>query len=270
VADLAGSPAGDIANGAGARPSAEGAFAAESPWIRRAVREQQRQRLVCFPYAGAGASLFRSWPAQMPADIEVVAVQLPGREDRSREPPPADLRALVRRCAIALRPYCTTPFSLYGHCAGALLAYEVAHEMGSRFGLWPERFIAAAQQAPSVLVDEQRLHELPDEAFLEEMRRRGGIPQAVLGNQELVRFLLPLVRADVALWERYEHRTLRPLRCPVVALRGRSDDLVSQRLAEAWADHTEAVCTVLDVDGDHYFVHRENTARVLAEMLLTG
>jgi medium-chain acyl-[acyl-carrier-protein] hydrolase len=252
------------------RPPASGVFAAESPWVRRAVREQARQRLVCFPYAGAGASLFRSWPARMPATIEVVAVQLPGREDRSREPPPDDLRALARACAIALRPYCTMPFSVYGHCAGALLAYEVAHEMGGRFGLWPDRFIAAAQRAPGAPADERRLDELPDEAFLEEMRRRGGIPEAVLGNRELLRFLLPLVRADVALWERYEHRTLRPLRCPVVALYGKSDDLVGRDLARAWAAHTEAGCLVRDIEGDHYFVHREDTARVLADMLAAG
>jgi medium-chain acyl-[acyl-carrier-protein] hydrolase len=52
-------------------------------------------RLVCFPYAGAGASAFRLWPAGLPETIEVLAAQLPGREGRLRELPARDWKSLV-------------------------------------------------------------------------------------------------------------------------------------------------------------------------------
>src|SRR5947208_1900679 len=43
-------------------------------------------RLVCIPCAGGGASLFRAWEEELPPWIQVSAVQLPGRQNRLREP----------------------------------------------------------------------------------------------------------------------------------------------------------------------------------------
>src|SRR5919197_4113314 len=55
--------------------------------IRPQPRSSARLRLFCLAYAGGGASLFRSWPNGLPADVEVCGVQLPGRETRLFERP---------------------------------------------------------------------------------------------------------------------------------------------------------------------------------------
>ncbi|WP_256732064.1 thioesterase II family protein, partial [Burkholderia pseudomallei] len=60
--------------------------AAESPWLIVHEARNARVRLFCFHYAGATASIFRTWPGGLPDWIEVVAVQLPGREYRLGEP----------------------------------------------------------------------------------------------------------------------------------------------------------------------------------------
>ncbi len=256
----------------GASRVAAGAFVVESPWIRRVVRSAPALRLVCFPYAGAGASVFRTWSALLPDTIEVVAVQLPGREDRSREPAPADLRALVRSCAVALRPYLSMPFAFYGHCAGALLAYEVARVLGTRFGAWPVRLLAGAQAAPRFGVADVPPGDLADDEFLAAVCARGGVPDALLSRPEFVAFLLPVLRADFALWDRYADEERQPIPCPVTALRGREDRFVDAGHAMEWGGHTSAGCEVREVDGDHYFVNGmgESTARVLADVLLAG
>jgi len=44
-----------------------------------------RLRLIALPYAGAGPSVFRQWAETLPADVELCAVQLPGRETRFNE-----------------------------------------------------------------------------------------------------------------------------------------------------------------------------------------
>ncbi|WP_256729654.1 thioesterase II family protein, partial [Burkholderia pseudomallei] len=67
--------------------------AAESPWLIVHEARNARVRLFCFHYAGATASIFRTWPGGLPDWIEVVAVQLPGREYRRREPPAAQAGA---------------------------------------------------------------------------------------------------------------------------------------------------------------------------------
>ncbi|WNI32320.1 thioesterase domain-containing protein [Streptomyces sp. ITFR-6] len=245
-------------------------FTAESPWIRRSARAAPAVRLICMPYAGAGASVYRAWPGLLPDSVEVLALQPPGREDRAREDPPVDLRALVRACAIALRPFCTGRFVLYGHCAGALLAHDVAHEMARRFDVRPRRLIAAAQPAPYVASAQAPLYELPDEEFTEAVRLRGGLPRELLANPDMLEFLLPMLRADFALWERYEHERRPALPCPVTTLRGRDDPVVSGDLARTWRECTEQGHDHHEVDGGHYFVNRmtRGTARTIAHAVL--
>ena len=41
--------------------------------------------LFAFPYAGVGASSYRPWPDRI-GEVAVVALQPPGRENRTREP----------------------------------------------------------------------------------------------------------------------------------------------------------------------------------------
>ena len=74
------------------------------PWIVT-CRRGDGLRLICFPYAGGGPSLFRGWPLELSQQVEVCAVQLPGREARMKEPPIGDLRRLVVELADAIDVY---------------------------------------------------------------------------------------------------------------------------------------------------------------------
>ncbi|WP_073947330.1 thioesterase II family protein [Streptomyces kebangsaanensis] len=233
-------------------------FTAESPWVRRAARPgRPRLRLLCFPYAGTGASLYRSWPAMLPEDIEIVAVQPPGREDRARDALPSGVGPLARACALALRPYTTVPYAVYGHCAGAVLGAETARELVRRGAEPPRLLIAAGHRAPHLPARAQPLHTLPDEAFLDGVRALGGIPERLLGNAAFMEFLLPLLRADFALWETHQGdpgAALLPF--PVLPVRGDADTVVTEADAAAWREHTTAPPRdVAHVPGGHYFVN---------------
>src|SRR5437899_13023831 len=83
-------------------------------------------RLFCFPWAGAGAAVYRPWPSALPPEVEVCAVRPPGRESRLREPPFTDLLRLVEGVAAGIRPYLTVPCALFGHSLGAWVAFEIA------------------------------------------------------------------------------------------------------------------------------------------------
>src|SRR4051794_34726781 len=72
-------------------------------WISRSKpRLHARARLFCFPHAGAGASAYRLWPNGLPTDLEVCAIQLPGRESRLREASLDSIPALVHALIPAL------------------------------------------------------------------------------------------------------------------------------------------------------------------------
>ena len=246
------------------------AFTIDSPWIRRAPRPSPRMRLVCVPYAGGGASVYRGLPDLLPDSIEVLALQLPGREDRSREDMPTDVRRMAKACAVALRPYLGTPFAFYGHCAGALLANEIAHEVGRRYGVWPTRLVAGAQPAPHRPVGRRTLPQRPDDGLLDVVADRGGLPSALFRRPELVDMFLRLLRSDFTLWETYRYDSPGQLPCPVTTVRGREDELVDASQTAPWAEHTSAGWDELQVAGGHYFVTGLDTtdAGALARALL--
>ena len=77
-------------------------------WLNRPKPgSEARLRLFCFPYAGGGASLYRSWAEPLASVAEIWSVQLPGRENRLGEPLyrslPALIGALTGRPALRLR-----------------------------------------------------------------------------------------------------------------------------------------------------------------------
>ncbi|MGH8967293.1 MAG: thioesterase II family protein [Actinomycetes bacterium] len=70
-----------------------------SCWVQISrPRPAVRLRLICLPPAGGGASRYRDWPAHFPDDVEIVSVQLPGRENRFHESPIESMEQLVGRC----------------------------------------------------------------------------------------------------------------------------------------------------------------------------
>src|SRR5262249_36980729 len=107
-------------------------------------------RLFCLPYAGAGASIFRSWSAQLPTQIEVCPVQLPGREERLSEAAFERMEPLIEELSTALNTYVDRPFAFFGHSMGALIAFELARRLQEDRGLCPKRLIVSGRRAPAL------------------------------------------------------------------------------------------------------------------------
>src|SRR5438132_13986114 len=81
------------------------------PWFPLArPNPAARLRLVCLPFAGGGASVFRQWPDGLPLDVDVLAAQPPGRESRFREPACTHMDRLVAALADAAGPRLDRPY----------------------------------------------------------------------------------------------------------------------------------------------------------------
>jgi medium-chain acyl-[acyl-carrier-protein] hydrolase len=242
---------------------------AESPFVQRARRERPAVRLVCLPHAGGGASAFGDWPDLLPERVEPVAIQLPGREDRQEEPPYTALRPLVRVLTQVLRPYLGVPVALYGHCAGGVLAFELARELRRRLGAEVRHLFVSSVGAPGVAAAPEPVSCLPDAALRERLRAMGGTPEAVLANEELLRLTLPGIRADFALWEGYEYADGPPLRCPLDVFAGLNDAGLRAADLEAWRRHTEGPFRLRMLPGGHFLVTEAaaDLTRAIAEEL---
>lgn len=229
-----------------------------TPWIIYSKPNPKAYlRLFCFPYAGAGASIFRTWPAQLPPDIEVCSVQLPGQESRLKEPLFTDLVPLIHALTPALLPHLDLPFVFFGHSVGALISFEVARQLRRLQHSNPLHLFISGRCAPQLPALDPPIHQLPNAEFLEELRRYNGTPGNVLQNVELMNFFLPILRAALAINETYVYAPEAPLDCSFSVFGGLQDGKVSRDSLAAWRDQTYGTFTLRMFPGDHFFLRSQ-------------
>ncbi len=218
-------------------------------------------RLICLPHAGGGAFQYRHWPALLPASIELVTVELPGRGTRMREPPATHVRAVVASLEADLVSLDDRPLAIFGHSMGAVLAFELALRR-QRLGRPPLAVFLAGCAAPARLAERPRTHGLDDVAFLGRLERLGAIPAEVLADPDLRAMVLGVLRADITMLETYEGDPASGLDCPVWVLGGRDDDAATATDLLAWRGHARRDFEHLDFAGGHFFVNSEATSLV--------
>ena len=156
-------------------------------------------RLLCFHYAGGGASVFNKWVEKIPAEFDIVAVQLPGRENRFNEEPHRNHKEAVLAIYEDFKLLNDKPYVIFGHSMGALLAYEFTKLLIEKNKKLPEQLFLAGKSAPSIPRRMAPIHHLPEDLFLEEISRYGGIPKEILQDSEIRSFFLPTLKADFEL-----------------------------------------------------------------------
>jgi medium-chain acyl-[acyl-carrier-protein] hydrolase len=242
---------------------------APDPWVTRPrPNAGARVRLFCFPYAGGGASMYRTWAAHLPADIELLAVQPPGREERLRERPCCEAGDLVARAAAALDPYLDRPFAFFGHSMGALVAFELARALAGTNRHAMHLFVSA-RCGPRLRHRLPPMASLGDADLVRQLRRLGNTPEALLADPELLRVLLPMLRADLTLCEAYAYAPGKLLRCPITAFGGAFDEFVRRDDVLAWRAETESSFRAHMFPGGHFFLQdaRARLLQVIAEAL---
>ena len=207
-----------------------------------------RARLICVPHAGGSASMFFAYPDDLPRDVEVCAVQLPGRGPRLSEPPFTRMEPLVESLAEALAGMDDAPVAMFGHSLGALIAFELAHRLHTA------HLFISGQAAPHLPRRRPAIHTRPSSAIIAELRRLGGTPAVVLEDPELLELMLPVVRADFAVCETYAYQHRDPLDCPITVLGGLQDTEASPLELAAWRGYTTADFGLQLFEGDHFYV----------------
>jgi len=229
-------------------------------WLSRprSARTPPRLRLFCLPYAGGGAQIYRNYAQALPADVEVCAVHLPGRERRFREPALESVDVIVDQLAPVVRELSDRPFAIFGHSLGALVGFELVRRLRKEGGPTPLRFFASGHRAPHLPDPDPPIHHLPDAQFIEELRELNGTPQEVFESPELLELILPVLRADFTAAETYAYRSDAPLTCPITALGGTNDDMIPGEALHAWQEHTSRDFEAHLLEGDHFFIHQRH------------
>ncbi|HEU4889422.1 MAG TPA: alpha/beta fold hydrolase [Thermoanaerobaculia bacterium] len=243
------------------------AAAAKSRWLSFFDGAPNGHPLVfCLPFAGGGASFYHPWAQLAPKSFSMIAVQPPGREDRLFERSFERMPDLVAATADALIPFLHSPYALFGHSMGGMLAYELAQELRRRNAPLPMHLFVSGAPAPHVAGQIPPIYHLPEPQLLDEIRRRyRGLPDEVLQSRELLDLLLPRLRADLAVTGTYVYRDSPPLTCPITAFGGEDDETVTPAMIAAWREHTVTSFRSEMFPGGHFFVSNV-ASRIIAAL----
>lgn len=229
---------------------------ASSAWLR-VLREggQARTCLVCLPHAGGSASFFRSWLAHLPDDIDLLAVQYPGREERFNEPRIACLATLAGHIAQALLALPAKTLLLFGHSMGAALAYEVGLrlEMAGRGAA--HVFVSA--HPPPQRQPFSNLHRQDDAALIADILRQDAGAAGLWDDPQVRALFLPTLRSDYQAIETWRPERLQPLTAPIDVLLALEDKEVSHDQAQAWAELTRHTPDISLFEGNHFYLKQQ-------------
>jgi len=241
---------------------------APTRWITRLQpRPNASLQIVCLPSAGAGASMYRHWPALFGEDADVLAVALPGRESRPLEASAKDLSTLARRIVVHLLPVLDRPYVLFGHSMGALLAYEISRVLPAVGGAAPRLLVLSAVRPP----DTPRPAAIIDGTnadLVTSLSELGGIPAEVLENEELLTLLLEPLRADLMAVSTFQPLPGPPPTCPVLLIAGADDEYAPLDIVAGWRRMVDGPAPLRVLPGDHFYLRDRANLDALRALLL--
>jgi medium-chain acyl-[acyl-carrier-protein] hydrolase len=198
--------------------------------------------------------VYRGWQRWFPEQIDLCLVHLPGRGKRLKEQTFTQIIPLVKAIADRTGPEIDVPYALYGHSMGAVIAFELAHELFRRRCAPPQHLFVSGRRAPQCPRTEPTTFNLPHDEFIAELRKLNGTPREVLENPELIELFMDLLRADFEMVETYQYHPTERLSCPITVYGGLQDKEVPAESCHAWKEQTSASCKVKMVNGNHFFI----------------
>jgi medium-chain acyl-[acyl-carrier-protein] hydrolase len=212
-------------------------------------------RIFCFPPSGGGPGAFKGWQKMMPPGIELILVQLPGREQRSDEPLVSEPALLVNPIFEEIKNLVDLPYLIFGHSMGAFLGAEVARKIQEANLPLPKHLILSGY--PPLYSNEERtdlmlkMLELSDDEFIRILATTTGeIPDSILNNPTSRRLLIDIVRADFRFLS-YKYDWGGKFIEPITSIHAKDDKAVSKDEVLLWEKMAGSLYDSRSVEGAH-------------------
>ncbi|MBQ8950525.1 MAG: thioesterase [Eubacterium sp.] len=233
-------------------------------YFRADSSDENRIRLFCFPYAGGGASVFRTWQNILGNKVEVLPAHYKGHEDRITDKPVSSMKQLVDELYAELRNLADRPFYLFGHSVGSRVSYELS----VRFEKDGNKFFKGLMVSAGLAPDQPEvnpIYDLPDKEFYKGLNKYNKTPEEIYKDKTLWNIFEPVLRADFKLADTYCNRKETSISVPILGLRGTADPEISSEDILEWGRYTRKGFRSENIEGEHLFIDT-NPRQVLREI----
>jgi surfactin synthase thioesterase subunit len=185
------------------------------------------------------------------------------------------METFVRELVPEIVPLLDKPYAVYGHCLGALTLFETVRELLRQGQAAPMHVFVSGARAPDELHRQQKfelnllvrlcrlpsydifspVHRQSDDVFAEVLREFKVLAtETFLGDPELRRLILPVIRAEFEMSSNYRYAAGATLDAPITCLTGLHDTYVTAENAAAWSRFTTGRFQLITVETDHFLV----------------
>jgi len=235
-------------------------------------------RLILFHGIGQNFNFFKSWgPMFQTLNIALHSVCLPGRCHRINEPfcQVPDAAAYVVRVMEELhengsneedqskKGWKKVPTYLYGHCLGAIIAFEVAKTFTMQLSekdhpnkdFFIQHLVVSSSRPPQLLYDgnkdryAKKWTMQSDTDIMNRCAQLGGVPLLLRNKdrRDLLRLFVPVVRKDYCAYEKYDYIPIvrkspddrGSVDCPITSFATRDDKFVLDEEVALWEECTD-------------------------------
>jgi medium-chain acyl-[acyl-carrier-protein] hydrolase len=210
--------------------------------------------LVCFHFAGGSAQSFFTWRDADKNGFDLFAAELPGRGRRTREAFVDSIPELAMNLADSMSTLPNKPYVFFGHSLGALIAYETARVLIARGHHGLTKLIISARQSPDCISVSEGLPLLDEGSLTSYLRNLAGTPEVVLKNEDLMRMVIPILRADLELIYNHKHVPSKAMDIPIITIGAINDDYVTFESLLGWGNMTTAAFQLHMIKGGHFAI----------------
>lgn len=188
----------------------------------------------------------------MNADVLLSPVELPGRSGKPDEPLCKTIEQMaehvLRQLETEKEEYC-----LFGHSMGAYVLTEVYAKLVAEGRRLPAHLMISGMRPPH-LYEHKGYHLLDEGSFRAKMQAMGGIPEALIEDEDFAAMLFRFLRNDIRAVEEYAHSVNKPSFSCEVSLFNSESDIEFETMLQ-WERYAQQRCSYHKFQGTHFFIN---------------
>ncbi len=239
-----------------------------SRWIKyKDVREGADINLICLPHAGGSAAFFKEWGDSFSDNINILPVQMPGRENRIRESMPDSIQELAEIFVRENSELFSKGFALFGHSLGSVIGLEVAYAAKEICKREPQGLFVSGTQSP--FNKKRSSLGITDKEISDSLVYLEGTTNSLLKSSMFMEYFMPIIKRDLNLYQNYEWNHTDILDCPMYAFGGNRDTHTSIGELGTWRQNSRGYLGESVFEGGHFYLteHKSEIAEIIEKVI---